>query len=94
MGAVARFVYKDPERMLFMTKTDEPRYEAIIEGICPTDGAQLERRSDSDVAWCPTCKLGWGLRSTGPGESTLTLGLSADTTKLDAAFDRLRDLTD
>lgn len=75
---MARFVSKGPTSARFITESPSPNYDAIIEGICPTDGEPLEMRDD-DLGWCPRCGFGWAVQSTGPGTSTLTIGFTVDT---------------
>lgn len=70
---MARFVTKDS---VVSVRRPESNPGAVVEGRCPTCAAALERR-ESD-GWCPTCRVGWSYRSTGPGEGEIALTFEVD----------------
>lgn len=82
---MAPFVHGKP--VVKFTPAEPPQdARRIIEGRCPTCGAELERRADD--GFCSSCRVGWAYKTTGDREAEVTLTLEVDTSRWDAAVER------
>lgn len=67
------------------------RYDAIIEGRCPTCGETLERREHD--GWCVPCGFGWAYETTGPKTATVSLTIEPDLMELNTSLGRFTSRT-